>query len=402
MSKPSSPATPDYVGAANATANSQRVNYQTPWGSINWFAPGQQGVPNMHPNGGMTNGGAELGSPGNPGPNMHSQGFFGNVLSDVKGDIHNPLSGQAFAHQMDPGGSALRDIKDPKAPSSDMASQSGYGSSDPWTQVLNLSPEQQQLYDRQTQTSLGLADLQNQGLQGVQGVFNHMPSASDLPAAAVNPGQTGQDAIMQRLQPLLDRQHGQLNQQLANQGIQIGSEAYQNAQGDFGRQANDAQSQAALHGIDLSNQARQQAMNEQGFYSQMPINLLNALRSGSQVQVPTGPTTGPGANYSAAAQAANQSALGKYGADTSTYNSQVGAGSAALAAALAAFSDRRLKSNIVQIGMHGIGIPKYEYDILGRREQGVMADELERVMPEAVVTGDDGYKRVHYWMIGGR
>jgi hypothetical protein len=50
------------------------------------------------------------------------------------------------------------------------------------------------------------------------------------------------------------------------------------------------------------------------------------------------------------------------------------------------FSDRRLKSNIVRVGTHkrlGIGI--YEYDIFGKRQTGVMADEVMRVMPEAVM-----------------
>jgi hypothetical protein len=43
-----------------------------------------------------------------------------------------------------------------------------------------------------------------------------------------------------------------------------------------------------------------------------------------------------------------------------------------------------------------LGIGVYEYDIFGRRELGVMADELERVKPEAVFRGSDGYLRVDY------
>lgn len=65
-------------------------------------------------------------------------------------------------------------------------------------------------------------------------------------------------------------------------------------------------------------------------------------------------------------------------------------------------SDRRLKSNIVRIGTHPLGIGIYEYDIFERRERGVMADELETVMPEAVVTMPNGYKAVNYAMIGTR
>ena len=62
-----------------------------------------------------------------------------------------------------------------------------------------------------------------------------------------------------------------------------------------------------------------------------------------------------------------------------------------------AASDRRLKSNIVRIGTHSLGIGLYEYDIFGERQLGVMADEVEQVMPEAVTTHPTlGYKMVRY------
>jgi hypothetical protein len=67
---------------------------------------------------------------------------------------------------------------------------------------------------------------------------------------------------------------------------------------------------------------------------------------------------------------------------------------------LAMKSDRRLKSNIVRIGDHPLGIGWYEYDIDGRHEQGVMAQELLEVKPEAVMLHPDGYYRVDYSQIG--
>jgi hypothetical protein len=60
------------------------------------------------------------------------------------------------------------------------------------------------------------------------------------------------------------------------------------------------------------------------------------------------------------------------------------------------FSDRRLKSNIVQIGTHSLGIGIYEYDIFGNREHGVMADEVAKVMPDAIVPHSSGYMMVNY------
>ena len=59
-------------------------------------------------------------------------------------------------------------------------------------------------------------------------------------------------------------------------------------------------------------------------------------------------------------------------------------------------SDRRLKSNIVPIGKTAGGHNLYEYDIAGRRERGVMAQELQQTLPEAVSRGMAGYLMVDY------
>lgn len=59
------------------------------------------------------------------------------------------------------------------------------------------------------------------------------------------------------------------------------------------------------------------------------------------------------------------------------------------------FSDRRLKSNIVKIGEDDRGFSIYEYDIFGERQRGVMADEVEKVMPGAVIEVA-GLKMVDY------
>jgi hypothetical protein len=59
-------------------------------------------------------------------------------------------------------------------------------------------------------------------------------------------------------------------------------------------------------------------------------------------------------------------------------------------------SDIRLKSNIVKVGEHPKGFGIYEYDIDGHRERGVMAQEVEKIIPEAVMEHPDGYKMVNY------
>jgi hypothetical protein len=78
----------------------------------------------------------------------------------------------------------------------------------------------------------------------------------------VNPGMTGQQAILSRLQPQLDRQRTSLQTQLANQGLVSGGEAYTNAMTDFGNQENDARQQAILAGLTLDQNANQQGFGQ--------------------------------------------------------------------------------------------------------------------------------------------
>ena len=71
-------------------------------------------------------------------------------------------------------------------------------------------------------------------------------------------------------------------------------------------------------------------------------------------------------------------------------------------------SERRVKENIVHIGDHpfGFGLYLFGYRPEHRgqwgqgRQFGVMIDEVEIVMPEAVSMHLDGYKRVDYGMLG--
>jgi hypothetical protein len=71
-------------------------------------------------------------------------------------------------------------------------------------------------------------------------------------------------------------------------------------------------------------------------------------------------------------------------------------------------SDRAIKENIVQVGDHPLGISLYLFDYKPEfrdqwghgRQFGVMAQEVETVMPEAVAMHADGYKIVNYTMLG--
>lgn len=71
-------------------------------------------------------------------------------------------------------------------------------------------------------------------------------------------------------------------------------------------------------------------------------------------------------------------------------------------------SERRVKEHIVRIGDHPLGFGLYLFDYRPEhrnqwghgRQFGVMIDDVERVMPEAVSMHTDGYKRVDYSLLG--
>jgi len=69
-----------------------------------------------------------------------------------------------------------------------------------------------------------------------------------------------------------------------------------------------------------------------------------------------------------------------------------------------AFSDRRLKENIVKVGVdETTGLNLYEFSYLnsdGKRYVGVMADEVESRFPSAVEHDDCGFASENYGLLG--
>ena len=95
---------------------------------------------------------------------------------------------------------------------------------------------------------------------------------SNVAKMPVNAGMTGQQAIMSRLDPQIQRMDERARQRLANQGLTYGGEAYNRAMSDVNQSSNDLLSQAALQGIGLDMSANQQGYNQAlssgGFYNQ--------------------------------------------------------------------------------------------------------------------------------------
>lgn len=65
-------------------------------------------------------------------------------------------------------------------------------------------------------------------------------------------------------------------------------------------------------------------------------------------------------------------------------------------ASMMAMSDARLKSDIIHVGQLPSGINIYDYTMFGRRERGVMAQELLLIRPDAVHQHPNGYFMVDY------
>jgi hypothetical protein len=167
----------------------------------------------------------------------------------------------------------------------------------------------------------------------------------------------------------------------------------------------------------MNNQASNLQLAQNQAIQQNPLNILQALRTGAQLNTANLPSVGVSqpaqlANWQGADMLGAATAKGQY--DQSMYNAQLAAQSQMISAGIGAAgalggagigaavkSDRRLKKNIKRIGTHVLGIGLYTWDYLwGEPFAGVMADEVEQVMPEAIVMHPSGFKMVNYEMLG--
>lgn len=290
-----------------------------------------------------------------------------------------------------------------------------------WSQTVSLSPEQQQLLNQQNQTSLALGNTMDKGVGYVQNMLDNPFDTSQLPNIPTTADNAGRDAmtasILERMQPSLDRNRQLSENQLLVQGHNRGGEAWNANQDDMARAENDARLGAVQAGgaeqsrmFGLGTTARQNALEEQSFLRNEPLNTLNAVRTGAQVTGPQFQSAPMQQGVAGPDLLGAANATGQY--NQGVYNSQsAGAGNllgglfslgGALGGAAIKASDRRLKKNIQRIGTHALGIGLYAWEYLwGERATGVMADEVETVMPEAIVMHPSGFKMVNYSMIGG-
>ena len=258
-----------------------------------------------------------------------------------------------------------------------------------------------------------------------------------------------EDALYARLNPQLQKDRAGIEQQLADQGIKYGSQAYTSAMDNYNRQSNDArlavtaqggdeqqrlfnmglgagsfansaqqqqnsqnaaqagfynagagqQLSQAQSGFNAANSQRNQYMQEQYQQRNQPLNEISSLLSGSQVQQPNwlnSPTSqiattdiGGLINQNFAQQQQN------YQTATSSWNSTMG-GLLGLGAGAIKASDERVKENVIPMGSvfaagedgerKKLPISEWSYKGDPERHVGPMAQDVEKVDKSAVTT----------------
>jgi hypothetical protein len=282
-----------------------------------------------------------------------------------------------------------------------------------YTATQSLSPAQQQLLDYQNQASIGLGKLAGQGLGYVENMLQTPFDTSKLPTTGFNPSQSYQDAYMQRLAPQLQQGREQVQQRLANQGIDIGSEAYNRAMMQQAQRENDLLLGATTQGFGVGQQARQSALQEQAYLRNEPLNTLSAVRTGAQVQGPQfvnsyNQATTQGPDILGASQMGYNAQMGDFNAKQAA-QANLNQGLFSLGGSAMMMSDIRLKENIKPVGVMPNGLTLYSFEYKDEIKShplagegvhvGVMAQEVEQVFPYAVKTLDDGYKVVDYGLL---
>jgi len=212
-----------------------------------------------------------------------------------------------------------------------------------WTATQTLAPAQQKIAEQQAGLSSGLLSTAQQGLD-YAGNLLAKPGIdmSKLPSTGFNPGQSYQDAMMARLSPQIDRENQSFEQDMANKGIGAGTPAYNTAKTLLAQNQNDRLNQATVQGLNAGLTANQQAFAQQGYNQMQPINVINALRTGSQVASP---------QYVNPALQSTTQGPDLLGAAGQQYNAQLGATNAANAASSG------FMSGLMNMGAAYLGAP---------------------------------------------
>jgi hypothetical protein len=189
-----------------------------------------------------------------------------------------------------------------------------------YSQNIQMTPDGQNLYNQQMGLSTGLLGLGQNSLNQTRdslGQPQDFGSVQDIADQSYG-------MQTQRLDPQWSQNQESFDAKLADQGIPVGSEAYDNANRQFQQSKNDAYNQARLSSISTMPQSFQLSTAQR----MQPLTELNAIRTGAQPQMPqfqpvpaAGGAQGP--NMMAAMQGQNQYDMGLYNSQIASNNSQM-------------------------------------------------------------------------------
>lgn len=264
-------------------------------------------------------------------------------------------------------------------------------------------------------------DVQNQALDYMRPDMEHSSNALEAKLAnqGLTPGSEAYNTAMRRLSDQQSRdKYNALNTAMTQGTTMFNSNLAAQGQ-DFNQKYqmtnlnNQNRTNEFSQGMNISNYnntLRQQQIAEQTQRQLQSLNVVNALLTGQQVGMPQMPSfsqaqSAQPVNYLGAANAQGQmdaqnASLQNASANSFT-NGLFNLGGMAAGAGIFKFSDRRLKFDVKRIGKLGkFNLYSYRYAGSKDRHEGVMADEVKKVMPSAVVRHRNGFDTVNYSMIG--
>lgn len=254
----------------------------------------------------------------------------------------------------------------------------------PQVDALKLQQAQQQQHTNNQATQAGAFGDARMGVETGINNFNANQQLAGLEAQGMNTAyNTGLGAYQQQQQTL-----GNVGSQMGNLG-QMAT--------DLGQQAGNANFQAGTQQQQLSQEQLAQSYNSFLQQQNWPQNQLYIRESalsnapyGNALYQSLAPTNASGSNLGAFSTIAGL--LGG-GGSANANNNPFGSP--------ANPSDIRFKKNISFIGRTAKGIPIYEFNYKWDNEihVGVLAQQVEAIIPEAVVTNEQGFKFVHYDMV---
>ena len=254
------------------------------------------------------------------------------------------------------------------------------------------SAANQGLFDTNQRTQQTLANIGNEQSSRIRGLLGSNMQLGDNERA----GKLA-DMRRSRIDPQWQQQEEALRTRLANQGVGAGSAAWDAEMRRFGQNRSDAYNQLELDARGTINQEIAAERNA-------PINEISALMSGSQV-TPFQPANAPrvsqaNTDVAGITQAAHNANMQAWQAENQSNMGLLGGlfGLATPGVQLLKMSDERVKENIEKVGNTNNGLGIYQYNFKGdpTPEVGLLAQEVQRKKPSAVVKRPDGLLMVDY------